>query len=173
MDNRFVITLKYFTRRLYAFKLFSCCLCDTHLDKIFSLEYCVDNLTYCLQTLTTFGTFMLAVYNLVSRFSCQIADLFDSWLSETHIRNCFEKLYLEVWDDNVLVIFKHYIGLYIVEVITHTFAFSCLLASASLSSSKVLSVVVTQSDLQCFHFVILVIQCCNLQLVYSILRHFS
>lgn len=77
-------------------KLFSCYLCDTHLDKICSLEDCVDNLTYCLQTLATFGTFMLAVYNLVSRFSCQIADLFDSWLSEAHIRNCFEELYLEV-----------------------------------------------------------------------------
>lgn len=165
--------MKYFPKGLYFFKLFSCCLYDAHLDKIFNPECCVDNLTYCLQALTTFGTFMLAVYNLVSRFSCQIADLFDSWLSETHIRNCFEKLYLEVWDDRVLVIFTHYISLYIVEVIRYTFAFSCLLSSASLSSSKVLSVVVTQSDPQRFHFVILVIQCCNLQLVHIILTHFS
>lgn len=48
----------------------------------------------------------------------------------------------------MLVIFKHYIGLYIVEVIRNVFAFSCLLASTFLSSSKVLSVVVTQSGLQ-------------------------
>jgi len=73
----------------------------------------------------------------------------------------------------VLVIFKHCVGLYTVEVIRNTFAFSCLLVSASLSSSKVLSVVVTQSDLWCFHFVILVIQHCNLKLVHIILRHFS
>lgn len=120
-----------------------------------------------------FGTLMLAVYNLVSRFSCQIADLSDSWLSETRTRNRFEKLYLEVWDDSVLVIFKHYISLYIVEVIKNTFAFSCLLTSVSLCSSKVLSVVVTQSDLPSFHVVILAIQCCNLQLVHNMLGLFS
>lgn len=71
-------------------------MCDTHLDKIYNLEDCLDNLTYCLQTLAAFGTLILAVYNFVSRFSCQIVDLFDSWLSETCIRNCFEELYLEV-----------------------------------------------------------------------------
>lgn len=58
------------------------------------------------------------------------------------------------------------------EVIRNASAFSCLLAYASLSSSKVLSVAVTQSDFLCFHFVILVIQCHNLQLVDIILRHF-
>lgn len=48
----------------------------------------------------------------------------------------------------MLVIFKHYIGLYVVKVIRNAFTFPCLLASMFLSSSKVLSVVVTQSGLQ-------------------------